>query len=497
MSSRNGYRDARREAASEAASEALHESSGVPLSASVSAKLRDLPKVDKVLRRPEIEAGRAPRWAVVAAVRQVIEERRQAILAGTASTIEVDSMEVLRRAEKLAKPSLGPVINATGVVLHTNLGRAPLGEEAVRRMAELARSYSNLEYDTGAGSRSSRQDHLQALLCRLTGAESALVVNNNAAAVLVSLAALAAGREVVVSRGELVEIGGSFRIPDVMRASGARIVEVGTTNKTHQRDYELALGCNDCALVLKVHRSNFAVVGFTAEVVVSELAALAGERGVPLMVDLGSGTMANPTTWCASLPAEPTVPETVAAGADLVTFSGDKLLGGPQAGIVVGASTLVARIAGHPLIRAVRPDKLTLAALEATLEAYRDGHALEQIPVVRMLAASQEELNQRARTLRTLVFRDPGLDSGLEIDVVQIDSAVGGGALPLASLPSWALSLAHRAGCSAAALGQALRRHVPPVVGRIVGDRLLLDVRTIAPAELEQVAAAIRTLPDW
>jgi L-seryl-tRNA(Ser) seleniumtransferase len=453
--------------------------------ADVQARLRELPKVDEVLRRSEIAAlaEMAPRWAVVESVRREIDRMRKALLSGGASG-DLDADAIAARTAELVQPSLRAVINATGVVLHTNLGRAPLAEAAVARVAEIARGYSNLEYDLEGRGRGSRHDHLSELLATLCGAEAAVVVNNNAAAVLLCLASAAAGREVIVSRGELIEIGGSFRIPDVMRASGARLVEVGTTNKTHPRDYENAVG-SDTALLLKVHRSNFAVVGFTEEVEPAELVSLGRARGVPVMIDLGSGTMLDPAGFAgAGLPAEPTVGAAVASGAALVTFSGDKLLGGPQAGVIAGSKQAVARARAHPLMRAVRPDKMTLAALEATLALYRDGRALEEVPAVRMLAATPAALRAKAEQLARLIGADRAA-------VVEITSAVGGGALPTAEPASWAVALSGR---SADDLDAALRAGEPPIVGRIAEDRLLLDVRTIADTDLDAVASAVQRL---
>lgn len=456
------------------------------------ARLRALPQIDELLRRPEVAALPLPRWAVVAAARGEVERRRQAILSGGDAAAEVPSEDVARAAAELARPSLRRVVNATGVVLHTNLGRAPLAEEAARRVAELAAGYTNLEYDLAGRERGSRHDHLRALLAELCGAEAAVVVNNNAAAVLLSLAALAAGREVVVSRGELIEIGGSFRVPDVMRASGARLVEVGTTNKTHARDYEAAIG-PETALLMKVHRSNFALVGFTAEVEARELAALGRGRGVPVLIDLGSGTLLDPAGFAgAGLPHEPTVGAAVASGADVVTFSGDKLLGGPQAGVIVGRAAAVEQVRRHPLMRAVRPDKLTLAALEATLELYRAGDAvaLERIPALRMLAATPAALRARAERLAAAIGALPGVS----VTPAEVASAVGGGALPTAAPPSWAVALVATDGRRPEDLEAALRRADPPVLGRIAGDRLLLDVRTLADHDEPAVTQAARTL---
>ena len=451
-------------------------------------RLRDLPKVDELLRRADIAALAVPRWAVLEALRAEIERRRAAILAGTGDDVEVRVEEVAAGARALIRSSLVAVVNATGVVLHTNLGRAPLCTAALARVTEVCRGYSNLEYEVGRRGRGSRHDHLRQLLADLTGAESAVVVNNNAAAVLLTLAALAAGREVVVSRGELVEIGGSFRVPDVMRLSGARLVEVGTTNKTRLRDYEEAIG-PDTGLLMKVHRSNFALVGFTEEVEAPALSALGRQRGVGVVIDLGSGTLLDPAGFPgAGLPSEPTVRSAVAAGASLVTFSGDKLLGGAQAGVIVGAASSVERVRRHPLMRALRPGKLVLAALEATLEQYRDERALAEIPVLRMLAATPADLRARARALHAALGDALG---ALHAEVIEVASAVGGGALPLASPPSFAVALRAGDGRSADDLEAALRAGEPAVIGRIADGRLLLDVRTLLPGEEPAVVRAL------
>jgi L-seryl-tRNA(Ser) seleniumtransferase len=366
-------------------------------------------------------------------------------------------------------PSLRRVLNATGVIVHTNLGRAPLAEEALAQVVEAARGYSNLELDLREGSRGSRQDHVAAILRRLTGAGAALVVNNNAAAMLLALAALAADREVIVSRGELIEIGDGFRIPDVLAHSGARLVEVGSTNRTRARDYEQAVRA-ETALILRVHQSNFRVVGFTELPRIEELAAVARRAGVPLLDDLGSGVLASNSLLQAD--GEPSARESLAAGADLVCFSGDKLLGGPQAGIVVGRGELVERLRRHPLQRAVRADKLTLAALEGTLRVYLD--APTRIPVLRMLHEDSAGVRARAERLAALV-------GGTVEETV---ARVGGGALPLAELPSFACAIEE-------SLAAPLREGDPPVVGIVRDGKLLLDCRTLAEAEVEEVAAAV------
>jgi L-seryl-tRNA(Ser) seleniumtransferase len=429
--------------------------------------------------------GDAPRWAVVEAARRAVAARRAAILAGSASDGAIDPVDVAREAQELARPQLRRVINATGVVLHTNLGRAPLAAAARAAIDEVARGYSNLEYDLAKGERGSRHDHLRDLLRELTGAEDALVVNNNAAATVLGLAALATNKEIIVSRGELIEIGGSFRLPEILALSRGVLVEVGTTNKTHRRDYEGALRA-ETGLLLKVHRSNFAIVGFTSEVSAEEIVAIGKARGVATMIDLGSGAFvdrAMQRAW--GLPDEPTVAETVAAGADLVTFSGDKLLGGPQAGIAVGTKAAIATARAHPLMRALRPDKLTLAALTATLSLYRS-HGLREIPTTRMLGASSDELRARADTLVAAIG-----NVAVKVAVEACNSTVGGGAMPTAQLASFAVTLAGR---KADELDRALRAAATPVVGRIEDDKLWLDARTIADDEVAEVAAAVRSI---
>jgi len=387
----------------------------------------------------------------------------------------VAAADVARLAAELAQPHLRRVINATGVVLHTNLGRAPLADAARKAIEEVASGYSNLEYDLGKGERGSRHDHLRGLLRELTGAEDALVVNNNAAATVLGLAALASGKEIVVSRGELIEIGGSFRLPEILALSRGTLVEIGTTNKTHRKDYEQAIG-PATGLLLKVHRSNFAIVGFTAEVGPEEVVAIGRARGVATMIDLGSGMLVDRATqrkW--GLPDEPTVAECVASGADLVTFSGDKLLGGPQAGIAVGKAAAVEAARRHPLMRALRPDKLTIAALHATLSLYREGKA-EAVPAVRMIA-------QPAATLRA---RADALAARIGGTVEPCTSTVGGGAMPTAELPSFAVTMKGEP----EALDRKLRGAPVPVIARIEDGRLWLDVRTIADDEVDSVVRA-------
>ncbi|HLT59106.1 MAG TPA: L-seryl-tRNA(Sec) selenium transferase [Limnochordales bacterium] len=475
------------------------------------AALRRLPAVDQLLKAPAVAAAaqRLPRPLVVDAVRAAVAEARQRILAGAPPP---DGPALAQRAaahvHALRRRLLTPVINATGVVLHTNLGRAPLSRASIAAMEAVAAGYSNLEYEIETGRRGSRHVHGEALLTRLTGAEAAMVVNNNAAAVLLVLSALAHGREVIISRGEMIEIGGAFRIPEVMAQSGCLLREVGTTNRTHRRDYEQAIGPQTAA-ILKVHPSNYRVVGFTASVSTRELAALARRHGLLLIEDLGSGVLL-PTEGY-GLAHEPTVQETVAAGADLVTFSGDKLLGGPQAGIIVGRRDLVERCRRHPLARAVRVDKLTLAALQATLQHYLDG-TVEEIPVYRMLARAPAELARRAEAVRDRVLAQLAAGSGpaghgsapnageggaagkFEVQVVSTTSTVGGGSLPGEGQPSAAVAVTVRdqaPGGAIAALAAALRRQEPPIVGRIEDDMLLLDLRAVDPGQDQQLAEGL------
>lgn len=443
-------------------------------------RLRALPSIDELLARPAVSSllAQQPRPLVVRALREAVAAARARLLGGEERGF--DDADITDAVSRLTRPRLRPVLNATGVVLHTNLGRAPLAERAIERLAAVARGYCNLELDLDEGERGSRYAHVVDLVCALTGAEAALVVNNCAAAVLLTLSALAKDREAIVSRGELVEIGGGFRVPDVMKQSGARLVEVGTTNRTRLRDYDQALGPGT-GLLVKVHRSNFAVVGFTEEVTTKELAALAREKGVPLFEDLGSGALV--PLHGEGLTSEPTVASVVAAGADLVSFSGDKLLGGPQAGLVVGKKALIAQLERHPLNRALRIDKLTVAALEATLELYRDGLDAAEVPARAMLTAKRDVLEARARRLAAALQR-----AGIEPRVVEVKGRVGGGSMPLAEPPSFAVAVV---GAPAAVLHERLRAGTPPVVARIADDELWLDVRCLPDADVDVVAGCV------
>jgi L-seryl-tRNA(Ser) seleniumtransferase len=453
------------------------------------AALRSLPSVDQLLRRlaDQEEVRGLARARLTALVREALEQERARVLAeqSAPAPVEILAARVAERARRTGIFSLRPVINAQGVVLHTNLGRALMSPLALERLAVVGAAYSNFELDLARKERGSRYSHVEALLQRLTGAEDALVVNNNAAAVLLALETLAHGREVIVSRGELIEIGGEFRIPDIMLRSGAVLREVGATNRTHLRDYADAI-TPETSLLLKVHTSNYRVVGFTAEVSSRELVELGRERGIPVMEDLGSGSLIDLRPW--GFPYEPTVQETVASGVDLVSFSGDKLLGGPQAGIVVGRRAVISRLKRNPWNRALRIDKFTIAALEATLHAYEDGTALQTVPTLAMLTEPLAAVRGRARRVLRRLSADARerLGASLADDLAR----VGGGALPTVELPTVAVAV----GTSSAAamrLDEALRLGDPPVIGRITHDRLFLDCRTVLPAQVSDLAHAL------
>lgn len=452
--------------------------------------LRQLPDVDHLLQRPALQIWqeRKSRQAVRNAVRAELDKRRQAILTGQWDqpfSGEVFDQAVVSRLQAEGRGHLRRVINATGTILHTNLGRSVFSPELARHIGELACHYSNLEYDLASGRRGSRYDHVRGLLCDLTGAEDALVVNNNAAAVLLTLSSLAAGKEVIISRGELVEIGGSFRIPDVIEQSGGRIREVGTTNKTHLADYERALG-EDTAALMKVHTSNYRIIGFTESVSPAALAGLAHDHGLPCLHDAGSGLFVDLETF--GLPHEPTVGEVLAAGCDVVTFSGDKLLGGPQAGIIVGKSAYLDAMKHHPLLRALRVDKMTLAGLEGTLQSYRDGTAARQIPTLRCLAQTEDEIKERAERLLQFLHTD---DLPACVSLRPIDDCIGGGACPDVVLPGWALAI-EADGMTPEALERRLRQADIPVVARVQYHAVILSLRTLGEEELPDVACAVR-----
>ena len=454
------------------------------MSASPADPRRRLPAVEALLAEPDVAALLAthPRSLVLRAVRETIDAARAD---GGAVPPEGWGPAVRARAHRLAAPSLGPVINATGVVLHTNLGRAPLAPAAIAALRRIAGEYSNLEYDLATGTRGSRHALCRGLLVELTGAADALVVNNAAGALLLALSALARDGAAVVSRGELVEIGGAFRIPDIMARSGATLVEVGATNRTHRKDYEGAIG-PATRLLLKVHRSNFQVTGFTADVPPQEVAAIARAARVASLFDLGSGLLLDLSRW--GLAGEPTVAEALASGVDAVAFSGDKLLGGPQAGILLGTKAAIEACRTDPLARAVRSDKFTLAALEATLALYRDPErARVEIPVLRMLTEDVEQIRQRAETLHE------GVGKGAE--VIEGESEVGGGSFPGTKLTTWLVAL--RADkLTADGVAARLRGGDPPIIARISDDRVVLDPRTIFPHQIEQLARAVRAALD-
>ncbi len=459
--------------------------------------LRSLPSVDALLQRVQGDAALKgiPRARIVQAVREVLVGERGRLVegvkrAGAVTPLDADALarRVVAELSRAGAFSLAPVVNATGVVLHTNLGRALLSPLALERLRRVGSAYSNLELDLQTKERGSRYVHVDGLLKRLTGAPASLVVNNNAAAVLLALESLARGKEVIVSRGELIEIGGEFRIPDIMRRSGAILREVGTTNRTHLKDYADAIG-PETALLLKVHTSNYRVLGFTAQVPTRDLVELGRSRGIPAMEDLGSGCFVDLRPH--GFPYEPTVQEAVAAGLDLVSFSGDKLLGGPQAGIVVGKTELVERLKKNPLNRALRIDKLTLAGLEATLYAYEAGNALETIPTLRMLTERLAAVRRRAR--RLLRRLSPSVVTALGATLAEGRAQVGGGSLPLVELPTVALAIGTPER-SAQQLDKALREGEPPVIGRIADDRLLLDCRTVLNCDIPALADALSRL---
>jgi L-seryl-tRNA(Ser) seleniumtransferase len=449
---------------------------------------RSLPSVDRVLAHEKVRS--LGEWAtpvVTRLTREALENARAAVGSGQAAPSEEQIVEaVLGMALVVFQPSLRPLINATGVILHTNLGRAPLSEEAIEAMTAVSRGYSNLEFDLETGQRGSRYTHLEAALKQLTGAEAAIAVNNNASALLLVLSALARERAVIISRGQAVEIGGGFRIPEVMAQSGARLVEVGTTNRTYLRDYQEAID-EQTAAIMRVHASNFRVVGFTESPSIEDLARAAHEKDILFLDDIGSGCLVDTTLF--GLAPEPTVQESLRAGADLVLFSGDKLLGGPQAGIIVGRAHLVATLRRHPLARALRLDKATIAALTVTLAHYLRGEAMQKVPVWRMISTPLKEIERRARRWARAV--------GAPTRVTDGRSMIGGGSLPEESLPTKLLAIPGD-GAYVTELAATLRRRDPPVVARIERDQLLLDPRTVDPrhdgAVIESLRVALREL---
>jgi len=457
--------------------------------------LRKIPSVDEILTHPEIPdlIKTYSRSLVVETIRTCLNELRERLLRSDGPSEVDDSLFSPDRLSALLKeelqrqtdPRLRRVINATGVVIHTNLGRSPLHPAAIQHLVEVSKAYSNLEYDLDRGERGSRNSHVDGILCRLSGAESAMVVNNNAGAVLLALNSLAEGRDVVVSRGELVEIGGAFRIPDVMKRSHALLREVGTTNRTHLEDYEKAIG-PETALLLKVHTSNFRVMGFTSDVALPELVRLGREHHLPVMEDLGSGCLVDLTRY--GLQKEPTVREVMETGVDVVTFSGDKLLGGPQAGILLGKKKILDLVKTNPLARALRIDKLTLAALESTLLLYLDEkRAMAEIPTLRMLTFDRNRLKRRGKRLLKQLTGANGIEAVLKEDVSQ----VGGGSLPLQELPTLVIAIRPLC-CSVNELEKSLRRGNPPILSRISREELILDLRTVFDEEVAILAAGIK-----
>lgn len=455
--------------------------------------LKQLPGVDHLmaLAVKDHRFQEIPISAVKTATRTILEQTRKAILSNTLDTCNHEHLltETAALCEAMVAPRLIQVINATGVVLHTNLGRSLLAPEALDNITTIAGGYSNLEFNIKTGKRGLRYDAVEKLICELTGAQAAIAVNNNAGAVLLCLDTLAKGREVIVSRGELVEIGGSFRIPDVMTKGGCILKEVGTTNRTHLKDYENAIN-QDTGLLMKVHTSNYRIQGFTASVALSDLVALARKNKLPVMEDLGSGSFIDLSRF--GLAKEPTVAQAVAAGADIVTFSGDKLLGGPQAGIIVGNRDALEKIKANPLTRALRMDKLTLAALEATLSLYRDERkALERIPILRMLTLSFEEIAQRAEHMITGLQTQLG--SMARVATADLSSRTGGGAFPEVKLPSRCVTIVSPE-MSSARLEKAMRSNKPAIIGRIDNDRYVIDPRTLQPGEDDIIANALHSI---
>ncbi|MGA9753931.1 MAG: L-seryl-tRNA(Sec) selenium transferase [Desulfobaccales bacterium] len=456
--------------------------------------LRQLPQVDELLRHPELASavGPLPRSLAASVVRRVLEAQRRTINATLPEALppQLDEAALLRDLHEAlaaaAKPSLRRVVNATGVVIHTNLGRSPLSEACLAQLLEVASHYNTLEYDLAQGARGSRQDHLEGVLQELTGAPGVLVVNNNAAAVLLALNTLAPGKEVIISRGQLVEIGGSFRMPEIMAASGAILREVGTTNKTYLKDFEKAI-TSETAVLLKVHPSNFRIMGFTHEVTLAEMVTLGRQYELMVVEDLGSGCLVDLSRY--GLEKEPTVQETLKAGADLVLFSGDKLLGGPQAGLILGNREVVGALRNNPMTRALRPDKMTLAALEATLRLYlEEPRALAEIPTLRMLTRPVAELDRQARSLARRLRRRFG--SRLKVNVVSSEARAGGGSLPQAPLASRALALTAPP-LAPQDLEVRLRQASTPVIARVEHGVVLLDLRTMLPGDQEALMAAL------
>ncbi len=456
--------------------------------------LRMLPGVDRILERiqEEQEYSGTPKSVLVDSIRFVIEKKRSDILqTRTSNDLTIDQLlsDIRQKIAKSMKSNLRRTINATGVVVHTNLGRSLLAKEAIEQIIEIASNYSNLEFDIEKGQRGLRYSNVEDILCEISGAESAMVVNNNAAAVLLCLETMAKGKEVIVSRGELVEIGGSFRIPDVMARSGCILKEVGTTNRTHPGDYEEAITENT-GLLLKVHTSNYTITGFTADVSLPEMVKIGKKHHLPVMEDLGSGTFIDFSRY--GLTREPMVQDSVHAGMDIVTFSGDKLLGGPQAGIIVGKKEIIEKIRKNPLTRALRIDKLTLAALEGTLRLYRDPkNAVQCIPTLRMITAPYEQVHQKADQLVRILEKLH--DSRLILNLKTISSKTGGGALPILDIPSAGVGIRIQ-DMTADSIEKAMRANDPAIIGRIIEDLYILDLRTVQADELSIIVDALKNI---
>lgn len=460
--------------------------------------LRGIPKIDEVLLQPLVSDyfEKNGRDVVTDAARRVVDDVREEILAlsdeaaeafDTAElSMQVITEEVIQRVDDDNRNHLYGLVNATGTILHTNLGRAPLCKEAVENVVKVAEGYSNLEYDVRAGKRGQRHSHIQDLLCELTGAEDAMIVNNNASATMLVLSAMAAGKEVIVSRGELVEIGGSFRIPDIMEQSGATLREVGTTNKTKAKDYAVAVDEENTAALMKVHTSNYKIMGFTEDASLEELVEIGKEKDLPVIFDMGNGLMVDLSEYGLD---EPIVSKALDTGIDVILFSGDKLLGGPQAGIIAGKKKYIEAMKKHPLARALRVDKMTFAAMEETLKKYRsEEKALNEIPVLRMITESKEDLRKKAERLVDMIKRN---NATLSLRVTEVDDQIGGGSAPMVYLPGYAVAVSSPT-VTAKGLERQLRKHDRPVVARIHDDELLICVRTVADEELETVADALR-----
>ncbi|MBS4537151.1 L-seryl-tRNA(Sec) selenium transferase [Clostridium sp. D2Q-11] len=454
---------------------------------------RSLPKVDEILQKEKIEEALnyIPRDIVLESIREVIEDIRKNIQSSTITKASIEERiqridyEIIEKAKMKIQPKLRKVINGTGTIIHTNLGRSLISREIMERVVEIASEYSNLEYDLEEGRRGSRYSHIEDIICRITGAEAALVVNNNASAVMLILSTLAKNKEVIVSRGELVEIGGSFRVPEVMEQSGGKLVDVGTTNKTHLWDYEKAIG-EDTSVLLKVHTSNYRIVGFTESVSIEELVKLGNQRGIPVVEDIGSGVLIDLSKY--GLSYEPTVQESINRGVDIVSFSGDKLLGGPQAGIIVGKKDLIDKMKRNQLTRAIRVDKMTIAALELILREYLDeDKAIRNIPTLRMLTIQLEEIGIKAEKLYNLIIKN--VDK-LSVEIVDDFSQVGGGSLPLEQIPTKVLSIKSE-DFSVNLLEESLRTFRTPIITRINNNNLLIDLRTVEEKDFDIIVEGI------